>query len=204
MKQVWFSALCLLLSAMLAALIPTEAEGGIYEDTVRLHILANSDDEADQALKLEIRDKLLLTYGNSLAVGATAEEVKTNLEAMIPEIEAETNAWLCEAGISYRARVVLGTEWYETREYEDFVMPRGSYTSLRVILGKGEGHNWWCVMFPPLCLDMAIEEEESDDAILSYTDSEIRLIRDNDTYRIKFKILELFSDLCREKTGVGG
>ena len=86
-----------------------------------------------------------------------------------------------------RATVTLSREWYETREYEDFTLPKGYYTSLRVVIGSGEGQNWWCVMFPPLCLDASTDA--------GYSRSEELLI--SKKYSIKFKIVELVSEIWK-------
>ena len=186
------AVLALLLSTLVIALMPTEAEAEIYEDTLRLHILANSDSEEDQELKLKVRDRLLTEYGEMLK-GESIGEAVGIINGKLSEIEEDVEEWIREYGYSYDASVTLSREWYDTREYEDFTLPKGEYTSLRVIIGEGEGKNWWCVMFPPLCLDIASESAPADDGISSYTDEEIRLISGK-KYNIKFKILELISD----------
>ncbi len=186
------AVLALLLSTLVIALMPTEAEAEIYEDTLRLHILANSDSEDDQELKLKVRDRLLTEYGEMLK-GESIGEAVGIINGKLSEIEEDVEEWIREYGYSYDASVTLSREWYDTREYEDFTLPKGEYTSLRVIIGEGEGKNWWCVMFPPLCLDIASESAPADDGISSYTDEEIRLISGK-KYNIKFKILELISD----------
>ena len=173
--------------------LPTEAEGMIYEDTIRLHILANSDSEEDQSLKIRIRDRLLTKYGALLREGGSIEEAKSEITRLLPYIESDVSSWIAEEGYNYSARALIGQEWYETREYEDFTLPAGYYTSLRIIIGEGEGQNWWCVMYPPLCLEMATEAAPIDDGIVNYTEEEIRLI-ESGKYRVKFKILE---DLSR-------
>ena len=109
------------------------------------------------------------------------------------DIENDVNAWLWEYGYEYGCEVAFDTEWYDTREYENFTLPKGYYTSLRVMLGEAEGKNWWCVMYPPLCLDIATEEAPKDDAVMGYTKEEYSLITE-DGYNVKFKILELLSD----------
>ena len=187
-----FAVLMVLLSTLVIALMPTEAEAEIYDDTLRLHILANSDSEEDQELKLKVRDRLLTEYGEMLK-GESIGEAVGIINGKISEIEEDVEEWIKEYGYSYDASVTLSREWYDTREYEDFTLPKGEYTSLRVIIGDGEGKNWWCVMFPPLCLDIASESAPADDGISSYTDEEIRLISGK-KYNIKFKILELISD----------
>ena len=193
-KSVLIPALMMLFSAMLIMIIPTEAEGAIYDDTIRLHILANSDSEEDQLTKLELRDAVLNKFGTELSHNENKELAISALSDKLTEIEAFANELLSEWECGYSAKVELGTEWYDTREYDDLTLPRGYYTSLRIILGNGGGKNWWCVMFPPLCLNAACEDAPSDDGIKQYSDEEFRLIS-SDGYKVKFKILEIISDV---------
>ncbi len=179
---------------LLIAAIPTEAEAAIYDDTVRLHILANSDSERDQGLKLEIRDRVLAEYGDILASSGSKENAVEEIEKRKDEIEMHVEAWIKELGEDYGARVEIGTEWYDTRVYERFTLPCGYYTSLRILLGDGAGKNWWCVMYPPLCLDVATSSIQSD---VGYTKEETVLIRGG-KYNIKFKILELLSETAKD------
>ena len=195
MKTIKFlmSVLLTLAITLGIAVIPTDKDAKIYEDTLRLHILANSDSTTDQALKYAIRDKLLLKYGASLREAESFADAEDRIGAMLPEIERDVDGWISEAGYVYKSHVTLGVEWYDTREYEDFTLPRGYYTSLRVMLGDAEGQNWWCVMYPPLCLDVASEEAPADDAVMGYSREEYLLVTDKG-YNVKFKLLEVFSD----------
>ena len=183
-----------LLAATLAvAILPTEQDAAIYEDTLRLHILANSDNADDQDLKYGIRDKLLSKYGKQLGSSNNPEDAKYNINALIPEIERDVDRWIEDAGYDYKSEVTLGVEWYDTREYDGFTLPKGYYTSLQVMLGEAEGKNWWCVMYPPLCLDIATEDAPRDDAVIGYTKEEYSLITDQG-YNVKFKLLEVLSE----------
>ena len=188
-----FTVTMLLAITLVIAIMPTEKEAAIYDNTVRLHILANSDSEDDQGLKLRIRDRLLSEYGTHLATSASSLDAEERISDMLPKIEASISEWISEYGYDYSCSVALGTEWYDTREYNGFTLPKGYYTSLQVMLGEAEGQNWWCVMYPPLCLDIATEDAPRDDAIVGYTKEEYALITE-DGYNVKFKILELFSD----------
>ena len=192
MKRLFLPVLALLFATLIIAVLPTEAEAAIYTDTVRLHILAASDSKEDQSLKLEIRDEVLKKYGNELKTAKDTDEAKAKISRLIPEIEAFVEAEIKKRGYNYKATVTLGEEWYDTREYERFTLPAGNYTSLRIIIDEGEGANWWCVMFPPLCLDVASENAPSDDGIIDYTKEEINLITGN-KYNVKFKVLEVLS-----------
>ena len=193
MKKLFLPIFALLLGTLIMAAMPTEAEASIYTDTIRLHILAASDSAEDQELKLEIRDEILKKYGEELKCEGDISAAKNKINELLPEIENFVNEKIREGGYSYSASATLSEEWYDTREYEDFTLPKGTYTSLRIIIDEGKGKNWWCVMFPPLCLDIATENAPKDDGIIDYTREEVNLIS-NDKYKVKFKILELLSD----------
>ncbi len=197
MKGLPIFTLVILIATLLVAALPTEAEAKIYEDTVRLHILAESDSDSDQALKLYLRDKILEKYGARLSKAESKENAEAIAKELLGDIEADAERWIREEGFSYGVTVTLTEEWYGTREYESFTLPAGVYTSLRVIIGEGCGKNWWCVMYPPLCIDIATEEAPPDDATIDYTKEEINLITE-DGYRVKFKLLEIISSLFQE------
>lgn len=192
MNEIIKWAITLLIVTMVIGVMPTDAEGEIYDDTLRLHILANSDQSEDQKLKLEIRDRILLKYGKMLKGGESITEAKESVEQLLPEIEEDARVWIGELGHNYDVKASLSVEWYETREYEDFTLPAGYYSSLRIIIGEGKGQNWWCVMYPPLCMEMASESAPRDDGVIDYSKEEIRLITSG-KYQVKFKILEELS-----------
>ena len=194
MKTLIKYAVITLTVTMALCILPTEAEGEIYEDTLRLHILANSDSTEDQTLKISIRDMLLKKYATILKDGKSISDSKEKVEALLPEIEKDVEKWISDMGYSYSAEATFTREWYDTREYEDFTLPCGYYDSLRIIIGEGEGKNWCCVMYPPLCLDMATEGAPADDGVIDYSKEEISLIK-NGKYQVKFKILEDLSRL---------
>ena len=135
-----------------------------------------------------MRDEILKNFARELSVFESTEEAKAELEKKLPEIKSFSDEKLRELGSPYKCEVTLSEEWYDTREYESFTLPAGYYTSLRIIIGEGDGKNWWCVMFPPLCLDAALSAP-------SYSNEEELLITKK--YNIKFKILELVSEIMR-------
>lgn len=188
MKKIFAPTVLILLCTLFIAVMPTEAEGAIYGDTVRLHILANSDSEEDQSVKLILRDAILEKYGKSLSLFESVDNAEEELSVLLPEIKTFSDGVLKDVGYDGETTVTLGEEWYDTREYENFTLPCGYYTSLRILIGEGEGKNWWCVMFPPLCLDVAVAESK-------YTPEEEILI--SKKYNVKFKILELVSEFAR-------
>ena len=182
----------ILCAALFISVVPTEAEGALYEDTIRLHILANSDSEEDQNLKLEIRDALLREFSDSLSLSESKEDAEEIVKMRLSEIEEFVNKEIRLRGYDYTATASVTTEWYDTRTYEDFSLPKGYYTSLQIRIGEADGKNWWCVMFPLLCLDASLERAPSDDGIKHYTDEEFTLISSKG-YNVKFKLLELIS-----------
>jgi stage II sporulation protein R len=186
MKNTVFTAFCLLLCTLLTIIIPTEADAAIYDDTIRLHILAPSDSVDDQALKLKIRDKILGEFSETIGSAETKEAAKAALSMILGDIKDCTEEEISAEGYDYGVSVTLTEEWYPTRIYGAFSLPSGTYTSLKIILGEGEGSNWWCVMYPPLCLDAALSESTL------LTPEEKFLITDNG-YCIKFKLLEVAS-----------
>ena len=190
MKHTLCCALCLLCATLLLAVLPTEAEADIYDGTLRLHVLAASDGEEDQSIKLRVRDRLLEVYGERLAVADSMAEATATAEDLLPVIEADVNEWLTLWGVPYGATVTLSREDYGTRYYDGFALPKGEYMSLRVLLNEGNGKNWWCVMYPPMCLELS----EGKERVQGYTDEQWRLI-DGDGRTVKFKLLEVLSDL---------
>ncbi len=182
MKNVLLSVFAVLCATLIIAALPTEAEAGIYEDTIRIHILANSNSEADQNMKLEVRDRLLSGYSEIFKGTDGIRDAEAVLRENLSKIESDVCEWAREYG--YSAAVSLKTEWYDTRDYDGFSLPAGYYLSLIVELGAAEGKNWWCVMYPPMCLDVATEA-------VGYTEAENELIVGK--YSVKFKILELIS-----------
>ncbi len=176
------------IATLFIAVIPTDADYAVYDDTVRLHILANSDEKEDQSLKLALRDAVLERYGEELSVFESSDAAVERLSLRLDEIRSFSDMTIEEMGFDYKTEVTLTKEWYDTREYEGFTLPKGYYTSLRIMIGKAEGQNWWCVMYPPLCLDVALSDK-------AYTKEEEFLVTKR--YNVKFKILELISELTK-------
>ena len=182
----------LIFAGVLIGVLPTEVEAEIYSDTLRLHILAASDSEEDQELKLSVRDRILAEYSTRLSESEGIEESAALVEALLPEIEKTAEDFIAECGYQYTVTATLKEEWYDTRDYGSFSLPKGRYLSLVIRIGEGEGKNWWCVMYPPMCLDMALDAP-SDDWTSDYSEGELSLVN-NGRYRIKFKLLEMISD----------
>lgn len=177
------TALCLVLLTGVWAQGRQEA---IRSNLVRLHVVAVSDEEAEQALKLRVRDAVLAYVSPRLEGAADAAEARQRLEGDLGGIARAA----AEAAEGRTVQVSLGKEAYPTRAYRGFTLPAGTYESLRVVLGEGEGHNWWCVVFPPLCLSAAEEPLQS---VMSPGDA--ALITGQEGYELRFKVVELWGTL---------
>ena len=118
---------------------------------IRLHVIANSDSPEDQALKLEVRDQVLAHAEELYPAGADRTAAAAAIQEHLPELAAAGQRVLEERGCDYAVRAELTETWFPTKEYEDFALPAGEYTALRVVIGEGAGQNWWCVLYPGLC-----------------------------------------------------
>ena len=188
----------LLLSLMALSFLPVHGEQEIYDTVVRLHVLANSDSEADQALKLTVRDAVLAATAPLVENCTTRAEAIETLNAHLADLEAEAEAVIAAECYDYPVTVLLGEEEYPTRTYESCAFPAGTYVSLRVLIGEGEGQNWWCCLFPPLCLSAATAKEDNEDAFVQVglTKDQYGIITETGKtkYKVRFKILEVIED----------
>lgn len=194
------STICLL--SLLFALAATaawaaadahETQENLAGKLIRLHVLANSDSQADQAVKLRVRDAVLKAAEAQLEDCATVEAAEEQLRELLPELEAMASSVLAENGFDYPVQAALTWEDYPTREYDTFTLPAGRYLSLRVRLGEGAGQNWWCVVFPPLCLGSVSETTEETAALGGLSQEEVALMTgETEGYVVKFKAIELW------------
>lgn len=185
----WEIALLLALCfTLLAGTWAGAASSRVSEGLVRLHVIAASDDATEQAIKLDVRDAVLSYLEPKLASAADIAGAEALIEANLGGIAAAAES----AAQGREVNVTLGEEYYPTREYDTFSLPAGRYQSLRVTLGEGAGHNWWCVVFPPLCLTAAESE-----AAFEELDGETRAIISSDGggVQFKFRLLELWGEL---------
>lgn len=193
--------LALLLGIALAALFGSALsaeQSALAGRVIRLHVIANSDSDADQALKLRVRDRVLAEAGDLFTRGLTRAEAEAAIRASLKDLAAASEETVAEAGYSYPVSASLEDGvWFPTKEYEDFALPAGSYTALRVVIGSGQGHNWWCVVFPPLCLGSVTETAAQTAAEGGFTPDQVSLITgENEGYVVKFKAMELWDGFC--------
>ncbi|MBQ6974483.1 MAG: stage II sporulation protein R [Oscillospiraceae bacterium] len=167
----------------------------LAEKMVRLHVIAQSDSDADQAVKLLVRDNVL-SFTQGLMKGVSGVDAAERIiEDHLGDIQRIANATLAESGCDYTAKAEVKVTEFPEKTYDSFALPGGKYLALRVLLGEAEGKNWWCVVYPPLCTASAVEwEETAEQAGLS--GEEIALMKRESTgYEIRFKVVELWQKL---------
>lgn len=193
MKYLLSFASSVLVAAILISLAPVHGEAGIYSDVIRLHVIAESDSDEDQALKLKVRDAVLDCVSESVAECHSYAEAYAVIDGMKNEIRESAANCVLENGGDCAVSVILGREEYPRRDYGDAVMPAGVYDSLRVVLGEGEGHNWWCVLFPSVCMKFASADDYSS---VGLTPAEYRVITgQSGRVKVRFRLLEIISSL---------
>ncbi len=173
----------------------------LQEEVLRLHILANSDSEEDQALKLMVRDELLSQAGTLFAGCETPEEIRARAQNQLETIRLIAQHVVEENGSDAQVRVQLVQMEFDEKQYEEITMPAGEYDALRILIGKAEGQNWWCVMYPPLCIPAgAGVKSNAETAEDAFDDETEEILEHSEKFEIKFRILEWWDMLC-EKFG---
>ncbi|MGN1201998.1 MAG: stage II sporulation protein R [Eubacterium sp.] len=163
------------------------ASENISSKVLRLHILANSDSTEDQDIKLKVKN-YFLENTTDLFTGKTLDESIEIAKENTEYIEKLCNNCLAENGYAYKAKVTVVKEYFDTRAYDDFTLPAGVYNSIKIELGHGSGHNWWCIVFPSVCLSACTQSMNE-----YLTDDEMDLITDG--YSPKFKIIEIYEKI---------
>ncbi len=161
----------------------------IESEILRLHVIANSDNSEDQELKLKVRDKILGLESELWKSAESKQEAMNIVEEHIHEIESEAKRVVESNGYNYSVNAELTNCYFPTRVYESFTLPAGYYDALRITLGSGEGKNWWCVLFPEICLGAAADFS----GVLSEDSEEIVSTPEN--YQVKFKVVEFYQGL---------
>lgn len=159
----------------------------VREDVVRLHILANSDSAEDQALKLKVRDAILEASADWQEVASTPEEALALAESRLPQIQAVAQEVMAAEGYTYPVRAEVCRMYFTTRQYDTVTLPAGQYDAVRISIGEAEGQNWWCVMYPPLCVGAATNRKK---ATALWSDNQKKLVQGDSRYAVKFKVVE--------------
>lgn len=164
----------------------------IRNDVLRLHVLANSDTVEDQDLKLKVRDAVLEEgkdiFGGEIKVENAEEKISTEKSRLVNAAENVVK----QNGFDYDVDVFVTDEYFDTRSYGDITLPAGNYTAVKVTIGESAGHNWWCVMFPPMCLPAA---EDKTDIDMYLSEDEVKVVKCNPEYDVRFKIVEWYEQI---------
>ena len=183
---------CGFVLAALCSFFPFAAAcGQLPRDVVRLHVVANSNGAEDQAVKLLVRDAVLEEAARWYQGAGSLEEASSPLCTHLQSIAGAARQVLGEQGVGYSATAQLTEMYFPTRDYGDFRLPAGRYRTLRVTLGEGAGKNWWCVVFPSLCLPAATQEE----ALLTLPEGERQVVEGGQEVQVKLKAVELWESL---------
>lgn len=181
--------LCLLLQVLGFA----GSSAGIRERVIRLHVLAHDDSDDEQALKLKVRDAVSETAAALVGGVTDREEALRRLRDGLPQLEAAGQACVREAGYAHAVRAELTEMYFTTRAYDEGTYPAGVYDALRITIGDGAGRNWWCVLYPPLCVSAAMKSPTAEDVL---TKNQRRVVS-TPRYAVRFKVVEWWESLFR-------
>lgn len=197
MKKIILSILLIVEILMIGTVYSQSVTKEISDGLLRMHILANSDSEYDQKVKIKVRD-YLIDYINNEKLESKEEVVNS-----VKDINKAVDEFLVSEGARYSCNILYSNSIFETRTYSDLAIPAGEYETLKVILGEGKGKNWWCIAYPPLCFTESVTGKISENGnnmlktVLN--DESYNIIHNNDVeYRIKFKSIELINLLLQK------
>ncbi len=167
---------------------------GIEQSVLRVHILANSDSEEDQALKLLVRDAVV-EAGAGLLNGVTdSKTARKRLQEVLPQLQQTAQKCVNEHGYPYAVNAEVTTMYFTTRMYGDYTLPAGNYDAVRITIGSGEGRNWWCVMYPPLCVSAATDKQSLEEVLNA---EQQQTVKGGKRFAVRFKIVEWIYTLSR-------
>ena len=167
----------------------------LRRNLIRFHVVANSDSEWDQSVKLQVRDAVIGSLQKELNALGDMEAAKVYLTENLPKIQKIANETLEALGVEQEAVVSLCREAFQKREYETFSLPAGVYESLRIVIGEGQGHNWWCVVFPSLCLPATTEGFEEVAAGAGFSEDLQNTLAEEEGYEVRFFFLDALGSL---------
>ena len=199
--RLWEAALFLAFGLTLTAGVwALASESALAGQVLRLHVVANSDSERDQALKLLARDAVLARAGELLDGVSDSQSAERALAPYLDELAQTAAEVLAAEGCGDTVTAVLTDQWFPTKEYDGFSLPAGQYRALKVTIGEGKGQNWWCVVFPPLCLASVEEERVETAAEGILRDDQIALITGRDQGCVlKFRLIEWWQELTAKR-----
>lgn len=192
-KAIEAAALAAFIFTVIMTLSFENSCSGIREKVLRLHVIANSDSVSDQSLKYAVRDELLKDGESIFSGSQTASQAEDKIKASLSFLKDSAEETVRKEDYDYPVRIDIGRTYFPTREYEDVTLPAGYYNAVRVIIGEGKGKNWWCVMFPPMCLPAASKENPDLDSVL--TKEELEIAKGGKKYELRFWFVEKYYEL---------
>ena len=195
-KCLLFGFFCAVLFSMLGFTAQCES---IPDKVFRLHVLANSDSAEDQALKLRVRDRILEESAGLMDGVSTREEAEAAAAQSLPKLQAAAEDEIRQAGYAYPVQAEITRMYFPTRQYESVTLPAGEYDALRITIGEAKGKNWWCVLFPALCLPVAEDSAQLSDVLSS---GQLDVVQGS--YEIRFKAVEWYEQLRDWLENLGG
>jgi len=195
MKTLLSLCFSVLIATVILNFLPIHGEEAVYEDTVRLHVIANSNSREDQEVKLKVRDSVLECVSKQMESVTDQKSAVALLDEMKDEIKNCADEALKNEGYNEEVNIIFGDERYPIRYYDGFTLPSGKYKSLRVEIGSANGENWWCILFPSVCISNAVSAKE-DYTMAGFTPDQYKIIENKSgkKYKVRFKILEILSD----------
>ena len=191
-RKIHLSLCCGLICAILLSMSHFNAAcDDLRQNVLRLHIIANSDSEPDQQLKLKIRDEILKQTDNLFLKSTDLETAKNTVAQNLIFFEKIAHNVIEENGFDYTATADFGVSEFSTRYYDDFTLPAGDYESLVITLGEGAGKNWWCVVYPTVCIPAAIKGELTD----TVTEESAAIAKSGQRYVMRFKTVEIYEKI---------
>ncbi len=174
----------------------------IAKEVIRLHVVANSDTPEDQKLKLEVKEEVVNLLREKMKQNTSVQEAEKTLQSQIPEIEATAVNYMREKGYPYSVKAELGDCYFPVKEYGDMTFPAGEYRALKVNIGESQGKNWWCIMYPTLCLVdstyQVVPEESKEKLKANLTAEEYEsLLTGGDDVEYGFKVVEMVKDFLK-------
>lgn len=200
-QRILIVAIVVMAITVAVGFLPIHGESEIYDTVVRLHVIANSDTEKDQALKLLVRDEVLSVINPTVQNCESREEAIAEICKIEDEVLRRAKDVIAENGYGYGVDIEICREKYPTKDYGGFVFPSGEYVSVKIKIGEGKGQNFWCCLYPPICASAATEVsgEYMDDAFIQagLTGEQYKVITETDDvkYRVRFKILEMMQEV---------
>ena len=200
MKKIFKIQLSVVLALLICCIANISAFSnqcdGIRNKMLRMHVIANSDSEVDQKLKLKVRDAVLIQGKEIFDGSVTADEAEKKIKPYINLLEKAAQETIFNEGYNYDVKVTVQDEYFRTRTYDNSVtLPAGHYTAVKVVIGEGKGQNWWCIMFPPMCLPAAEAECNINDVLNS---NENNIVSNGKRYRFKFKFVEIYEEFFKK------